>query len=207
MQSLRDYFPKLSEEKEGMLLRLQEIYGVWNERINLISRKDMEYFYERHLLHSLSVARFMDFTPGTTILDVGTGGGFPGIPLAVMFPEVSFTLVDSIAKKIGVVKEVIAALEITNVTAQVERVERMHESFDYVVSRAVTNLPDFVRLAGNRVARKGFNRVPNGILYLKGGDFTEELHQLHGWSQKVYALSDHFPGPFFETKKLVYLFR
>ena len=186
---------------------MEGLYLEWNSRINVISRRDMEHFNERHLLHSLAIGLFFDFNPGTTILDVGTGGGFPGIPLAILFPEVQFTLVDSIAKKIKVVQEVQSALGLANLTAEVARVEQMHRSFDFVVSRAVTALPEFIRLAGNRVAPGGINNFRNGILYLKGGAFEEELLQIRGWKPRVFSLAEKLPEPFFETKKLVYLHR
>jgi 16S rRNA (guanine527-N7)-methyltransferase len=205
--NFKDYLPDITEEQQEKLIGLEEHYRLWNERINVISRKDMEHFNERHVLHSLSIALWFRFRPGTTILDVGTGGGFPGIPLAILFPEVEFTLVDSIAKKIRVVQEVADAVGLQNVKAVQVRAEQMHESFDFVVSRAVTQLPEFVRLTGARVARKGFNDFPNGILYLKGGDFDEELAALIGWYKKVYPLHKKLSEPFFETKKLLFLSR
>jgi 16S rRNA (guanine527-N7)-methyltransferase len=202
-----EYFPELVPEQIFKLEALDGLYAEWNSRINLISRKDMEHFRVHHVLHSLSVGLFFAFKPGTTILDVGTGGGFPGIPLAILFPDVRFTLVDSIAKKIRVVEEVNNALGLRNVRTGLTRVEQMHESFDFIVSRAVTSLPGFVRLAGNRVARKGFNDMPNGIIYLKGGDLTEELKSIHGWSCNLYNLGEKLEDPFFETKKIVFLHR
>lgn len=205
--NLLNFFPKLTQDQLLQLNALEGLYLEWNSRINVISRKDMEHFSERHLLHSLAIGLFFEFVPGTTVLDVGTGGGFPGIPLAILYPEVHFTLVDSIAKKIKVVQEVQSALSLTNVTAEVARVEQMHRSFDFMVSRAVTALPEFVRLAGNRVAPGGINNFPNGILYLKGGAFEEELLQIRGWKSRVYSLAEKLPEPFFETKKLVYLHR
>lgn len=207
MDSIRTYFPDLTPEANERLSMLGELYLEWNERINVISRKDMEHFYIRHVLHSLAIALVFDFKPGTRILDIGTGGGFPGIPLAILFPETEFMLVDSIGKKIRVVNEVKDALGLANVTAMQERAEKLHESFDFVVSRAVTNLPAFVQMAGTRVARRGFNEVPNGILYLKGGDFEEELMQIRPWNHKVFNLSDLCAEPYFETKKLVHLSR
>ncbi|HRZ42220.1 MAG TPA: 16S rRNA (guanine(527)-N(7))-methyltransferase RsmG [Bacteroidales bacterium] len=205
--NLSTHFPNLTPEQLERLDALEGLYAEWNSRINVISRKDMEHFAERHLLHSLSLGMFFSFSPGTTVLDVGTGGGFPGIPLAILFPEVQFTLVDSVAKKIRVVQEVQAALHLSNVTAEVTRVEQMRRSFDFVVSRAVTALPAFIKLAGNRVAPGGCNTFPNGILYLKGGAFEEELLQIRGWRSGVFSLSEKLPEPFFETKKLVYLYR
>jgi 16S rRNA (guanine527-N7)-methyltransferase len=207
METVRKYFPDLTPEANERLAMLGELYRVWNERINVISRKDMEHFYTRHVLHSLAIASVFDFKSGTRILDIGTGGGFPGIPLAILFPETEFLLVDSIGKKIMVVNEVKDALGLANVKAKQERAEKLHESFDFVVSRAVTNLPAFVQIAGTRVARRGFNETPNGVLYLKGGDFEEELLQIRPWNHKVFNLSDLCAEPYFETKKLVYLSR
>lgn len=207
METIRKYFLDLSPVMTTQLEQLKDLYFYWNERINLISRKDMIHFYERHVLHSMTIAKFFRFNPGTSILDVGTGGGFPGIPLAICFPESEFTLIDSIGKKIKVVKEVTASLGLKNVSASVVRVEQMHESFDFVVSRAVTRLPEFVRLAGNRVAKRGFNDVPNGILYLKGGDFTDELKEITGWKSSVIDLGLAFQKEFFATKKIVHLCR
>jgi 16S rRNA (guanine527-N7)-methyltransferase len=207
MEKITRYFPELSPLSVDRLAALPELYAFWNERINVISRKDMEHFAERHLLHSLSVGMIYPFQPGTEVLDVGTGGGFPGIPLAIMFPEVQFTLVDSIGKKIRVVNEVCQALNLTNVKAEQVRVETMPSSFDFVVSRAVTSLPGFVALAGSRVRRQGFNNMPNGIIYLKGGDFGPELRELKGWYHRVTPLDGFFDGEFFSTKKLVLLSR
>ncbi len=200
-------FPELTQDQLHQLDALEGLYLEWNSRINVISRKDMEHFAEHHLLHSLCIGLFFKFKPGTTILDVGTGGGFPGIPLAILFPEVQFTLIDSIGKKIKVVNEVKDALGLMNIETEAVRSEQMHRSFDFVVSRAVTSLPDFVRLAGNRVAGRGGNDFPNGILYLKGGTFEEELLQVRGWQSRVFNLSEWVSEPFFETKKLVYLHR
>jgi 16S rRNA (guanine527-N7)-methyltransferase len=207
MELIKKYFTGLPSEIADKLAALPELYALWNERINVISRKDMEHFSERHLLHSLSIGLIYPFMPGTEVLDAGTGGGFPGIPLAILFPEVQFTLVDSIGKKIRVVKEVCQALNLTNVTAEQVRVEAMHTSFDFVVSRAVTALPEFVALARARVRRQGFNTMPNGIIYLKGGDFGSELAELHGWHHRITALDAFFDAEFFSTKKVVFLSR
>jgi 16S rRNA (guanine527-N7)-methyltransferase len=207
MEIILKYFPGLSPEASLRLEQLGGLYREWNEKINVISRNDMEHLYERHVLYSLAIALHYPWIPGTTVLDVGTGGGFPGIPLAILFPEVQFTLVDSIGKKMRVVEEVAGALGLGNVEPLQERVEKMHRSFDFVVSRAVTALPAFVSLAGARVARRGVNPFPNGIIYLKGGDFGDELLQLKGWYHKTTPLSNCFSEPFFETKKLVFLSR
>jgi 16S rRNA (guanine527-N7)-methyltransferase len=207
MEIIKKYFPDLNPQTLNLLEQLDPLYRDWNEKINLISRKDFEFFTERHVLHSLAIGLQFPFIPGTTVLDVGTGGGFPGVPLAILFPEVQFTLIDSIGKKIKVVEEVIQTLGLQNIEAQQVRVEQLHSSYDFVVSRAVTALPAFISLAGNRIAPKGFNPFPNGIIYLKGGDFAEELSQVKGWFHKVTPLSAFFEEPFFETKKLVYLSR
>jgi 16S rRNA (guanine527-N7)-methyltransferase len=207
MELIKKYFTGLPSEIADKFAALPELYSFWNERINVISRKDMDHFVERHLLHSLSIGLIYPFQPGTEVLDVGTGGGFPGIPLAIMFPEVQFTLVDSIGKKIRVVNEVCQALNLTNVKSEQVRVETMPSSFDFVVSRAVTSLPGFVALAGSRVRRQGFNNMPNGIIYLKGGDFGPELAELKGWHHRVTALDAFFDAEFFSTKKIVLLSR
>jgi len=183
---------------------LQELYEYWNERINLISRKDIDKLEERHILHSLAIAKIIQFKPGTKILDVGTGGGFPGIPLAIMFPETTFLLVDSTGKKIKVVNEVVDALQLMNVRAMQIRAEEMKGKFDFIVSRAVARLPLFLSWVDGRVNKKNFNSLNNGILYLKGGDLDEELSELnHPYA--VYDLDINFPLEFFHTKKLVYL--
>ncbi len=187
------------------LEQLTPLYHEWNSKINVISRKDMEHFAERHVLYSLSVALKYPFLPGTGVLDVGTGGGFPGIPLAIIMPDVQFTLVDSIGKKIKVVQEVVMELNLSNVETMQTRVEKMHQSYDFVVSRAVTALPAFVPLAGARVRKRGFNHFPNGIIYLKGGDTDRELLELKGWHHKVTDLNTFLQEPFFDTKKIVFL--
>lgn len=183
---------------------LQPLYADWNAKINVISRKDIEELYERHVLHSLAIARFIRFTPGTKVLDVGTGGGFPGIPLAIMFPGVSFHLVDSIGKKIKVVSSVAESLGLENVLAQQVRAEQLNERYDFIVSRAVTKLPEFVGWVQKNISRKQQNAVPNGILYLKGGNLESEIHPFRRKVQ-VQELSSWFGEAFFETKKLVYL--
>ncbi len=203
------YFPELSPLQESRFKALEELYTYWNARINLISRKDESSLYERHVLHSLGIAKVIRFKPGTRILDVGTGGGFPGIPLAILFPETAFLLIDSIGKKINVVKEVVASLKLTNVKAEQIRAEQYHteqpgDKFDFVVSRAVADMSEFENWVGSLLKRKNENELSNGILYLKGGDLTQELNPFEG-RYRLYSLSDFFKEEFFETKKLVYL--
>jgi len=183
---------------------LQELYEYWNERINLISRKDIDKLEERHVLHSLAIAKVIQFKARTTILDVGTGGGFPGIPLAIMFPEANFLLVDSIGKKIMVVNEVVKALGLKNVKAMQIRAEDVDAKFDFVVSRAVTKMPVFLQWVKRKIRKKNFNSLNNGILYLKGGDVEEELNSLQA-RYAVYDLDINFPIEFFYTKKLIYI--
>ena len=175
MELIQRYFPNLSDLQYKQLKALGELYSDWNAKINVISRKDMEHFYERHVLHSLAIAKVIQFKPDTQILDVGTGGGFPGIPLAILYPKCSFHLVDSINKKITVVKAISEAIGLQNVKATHSRVEAIDDTFDFVVSRAVTSMPDFVKWVEDNVAKKQHHELANGILYLKGGDLTEEL--------------------------------
>jgi 16S rRNA (guanine527-N7)-methyltransferase len=201
------YFPALSGRQKEQFIQLGELYNYWNVRINVISRKDMDNFYLHHVLHSLAIAKLVPFKAYTEVLDAGTGGGFPGIPLAIMFPEASFHLVDSIGKKIKVVSEVAGSLGLENVKAEQLRVEQLDHTFDFIISRAVTSLPDFVRWVGYKFHRKSFNQIPNGILYLKGGDLKEELLLVKRYKKKVYSLDKYFDNPFFETKKLVHLYK
>jgi 16S rRNA (guanine527-N7)-methyltransferase len=198
------YFPELSSKQIEQFSKLQELYVHWNEQINVISRKDTENFYERHVLHSLGIAKVIQFKKDTKIMDVGTGGGFPGIPLAILFPDCDFLLVDSIGKKIKVVNEVAHELELKNVTGIHERAEKVEGTFDFVVSRAVTQMPEFITWVKNKVSKTSKNSIPNGILYLKGGDLSEEMKTVKQWS-KEYKLKDFFEGEFFETKKVVYV--
>ena len=200
------YFPALSGRQKEQFIQLGELYNYWNARINVISRKDMDNFYLHHVLHSLAIAKLVPFKAYTEVLDAGTGGGFPGIPLAIMFPEASFHLVDSIGKKTKVVSEVAGSLGLENVKAEQLRVEQLDHTFDFIISRAVTSLPDFVRWVGYKFHRKSFNQIPNGILYLKGGDLKEELQLVKRYKKKVYSLDKYFDNPFFETKKLVHLY-
>jgi 16S rRNA (guanine527-N7)-methyltransferase len=198
------YFPELSSKQIEQFSKLQELYVHWNEQINVISRKDTENFYERHVLHSLGIAKVIQFKKGTKIMDVGTGGGFPGIPLAILFPDCDFLLVDSIGKKIKVVNEVAHELGLKNVMGIHERAEKVDGTFDFVVSRAVTQMPEFITWVKNKVSKTSKNSIPNGILYLKGGDLSVEMKTVKLWS-KEYKLKDFFEGEFFETKKVVYV--
>jgi len=203
MEDLERYFPELSPDQLDKFRQLQPLYEAWNAQINVISRKDIAHLYERHVLHSLGIAKVQPFLPGASVLDVGTGGGFPGVPLAIMFPETHFVLIDAIGKKIKVVEAVAASLKLTNVEARHIRAEKLKEEFDFVISRAVTRMPDFVKWVRAKVKKQSFHSLPNGILYLKGGDLTEELSSFP--LAKQYPLSSYFPTPFFETKKVVYL--
>lgn len=204
MDIIRKYFTDLTDQQLNHFDRLGSLYKEWNTKINVISRKDIEHLYERHILHSLSIAKIIQFKPGTTILDVGTGGGFPGIPLAIFFPDTSFLLVDSIAKKIKVVNEVTMALNLQNVKAEHLRVEEVKQKFDFVVSRAVTAFPRFVEMVQSKVASQSKNTLHNGILYLKGGDFEEEVSPFSKQIQ-VFDLQNYFQEEFFETKRLIHL--
>lgn len=204
MELIKKYFPELSAEQLQKFERLAPLYEEWNQKINVISRKDMDQFYERHVLHSLGIAKFAPFEYGSSILDVGTGGGFPGIPLAILFPHCRFTLVDSIGKKITVVDEVVNALELTNVKAIHGRAEELKGSFDQVVSRAVTQMPKFMGWVRGKITQTPKKALTkHGIWYLKGGDLTEELSELK--HPKVFELQTVFEEEFFETKKIVYI--
>lgn len=203
-QLILSYFPDLSEKQIEQFDRLQALYEDWNAKINVISRKDMEQFYIHHVLHSLGIAKVMGFEPGTKVLDIGTGGGFPGIPLAILFPDTHFHLVDSIGKKISVVKEVAKALKLSNVEAQQARAETLVRKYDFVVSRAVTRMANFYPWVKGKIKREDFNEFQNGILYLKGGDVDEEMEELDR-SYVTYHLDDYFKEDFFETKKVVYM--
>ena len=203
MEEIIRYFPFLSQDQQEKFAKLESLYTEWNSKINVISRKDIDQLYLRHVLHSLGVAKVVDFLPGSSILDVGTGGGFPGIPLAIMYPESRFYLIDAIGKKIKVVNEVADALELKNVKAEHIRAEKVKESFDFIVSRAVTNMPDFVKWVRKKIKKESRHDTRNGILYLKGGNLDEELKSFVNAQQ--FKLSDHFDDEFFETKKVVYL--
>ena len=203
MEAILKQFPDLSDNQILQFQKLQSLYEDWNSKINVISRKDIDELYTRHVLHSLGIAKIIEFRPGSKIMDVGTGGGFPGIPLAILFPEVDFYLIDVIAKKIRVVNEVAAGLGLKNVKAEQKRAELVKQEFDFIVSRAVTNMPDFVKWVADKVSKKQNHELANGILYLKGGDLTEELKDFPKATQ--YNLSDFFSDEFFETKKVVHL--
>jgi 16S rRNA (guanine527-N7)-methyltransferase len=204
MNDILKYFPELTPKQVEQFAALSDLYAEWNAQINVISRKDMDEFYTRHVLHSLGIAKVMKFAPGSRILDIGTGGGFPGIPLAILFPDVQFVLVDSIGKKIKVVNEVAAALNLKNVTGIHERAENVKGKFDFIVSRAVTAMENFLPWCNGKFDSVQRNPFPNGILYLKGGDLTEELKPVKQ-AIDIFKLSDFFEDEFFETKKVVYV--
>ena len=197
------YFPNLSEIQKEQFLSLEVLYNDCNKKINVVSRKDIEELYLRHVLHSLGIAKIQPFIKGASVLDVGTGGGFPGIPLAILYPESRFTLVDAIGKKIKVVEEVVTGLELKNVITYHKRVEEVDDQFDFIVSRAVAAMPTFVRWVQGRIKKKSVHELKNGILYLKGGDLSEELK---GYKNvQIFELSEFFKEDFFKTKKVVYL--
>ena len=202
MNIISDYF-KLTDRQAEQFAQLDALYRDWNSKINVISRKDIDNLYEHHVLHSLAIAKLLPFQPGTTIMDVGTGGGFPGIPLAILFPECQFLLIDSIGKKIKVASEVAQALNLTNVVCKQERAEEEKQKFDFVVSRAVMPLPDLVKLVRKNISNHHINAVPNGLVVLKGGDLKEELRPFK--EAEVTPCSQYFPGEWFETKQIIYL--
>jgi 16S rRNA (guanine527-N7)-methyltransferase len=203
MEIILKYFPNLTESQMEQFGKLEALYKFWNEQINVISRKDIDEIYTHHVLHSLGIAKVQSFLPKSKILDIGTGGGFPGIPLAILFPETQFYLVDSIGKKIKVVNEVSSAIGLTNVKAEQMRAELVNEEFDFIVSRAVTNMDDFAKWTKGKIAKKQRHELKNGILYLKGGDLTEELQNFPKATE--YNLTDYFDNDFFETKKVVHI--
>ncbi|MEO8516259.1 MAG: 16S rRNA (guanine(527)-N(7))-methyltransferase RsmG [Flavobacterium sp.] len=203
MEEILKYFPNLSEGQIAQFKKLEGLYQDWNAKINVISRKDIDELYVKHVLHSLAIAKIQPFEPGTYVLDVGTGGGFPGIPLAILFPETRFYLIDVIAKKIKVVQAVADALELKNVKAEQMRAENVKGDFDFIVSRAVTNMPDFVSWIKEKIKKQSKHELKNGILYLKGGDLSEELKNFP--KAEEYNISDFFEPEFFETKKVVHL--
>jgi len=198
------YFPSLSDKQKEQFSAMKSVYVSWNSRINVISRKDMDNFYLHHVLHSLSIARILKFSPGSRIIDVGTGGGMPGIPLAILFPESEFTLLDSIEKKIKVVRAVCEELKLQNTIPSRKRVEDEKGKYDFVISRAVTEFPQFAKLTAKNVSEEENNSIKNGILYLKGGNIEGELGSLND-KIRVWNISEFFTEPFFETKKIIYL--
>lgn len=202
-QRLFEYFPNLSKEQKAQFLLLEELYKDWNQKINVVSRKDIDELYLRHVIHSLGIAKIQQFNEGAEILDVGTGGGFPGVPLAILFPNVKFTLVDSIGKKIKVVDEVVQGLGLNNVKTINARVEEVPGQFDFIVSRAVAAMPTFTHWVKGKIKKESIHDRRNGILYLKGGDLTEELKDYR--TAQIFDLSDYFIEDFYDTKRLVYL--
>ena len=202
MDIILKYFPELSSDKIEKFKQLEALYIYWNQRINVVSRKNINELYINHVLHSLAIAKIINFKNKTNILDVGTGGGFPGIPLAILFPDCNFTLVDSIAKKIHVVDSIVNSLKLDNISTSISRVESLNTKHDFIVSRAVTNMPKFMNLTKGRVIKGGHNSLSNGIIYLKGGNLSEELKNI---KNQIYNISDYFEEDFFETKKIVYV--
>lgn len=198
------YFPDLTDRQKDQFTQLKGLYAEWNSQINVISRKDIEELYTRHILHSLGIAKIIQFKPRTSIMDVGTGGGFPGIPLAILFPDSNFYLVDTIGKKIKVVNSIASALNLNNVEGVQKRAEKVKFEFDFIVSRAVTYLPKFNNWIKGKFSSKSFNELPNGLLYLKGGDLTKELEE-SGKPFQSFDLNGFFSEDFFETKKVIYL--
>lgn len=203
MELILKYFPDLTSLQIEQFTKLEALYQDWNLKINVVSRKDIDELYLRHVLHSLAIAKIVDFKAGSSLMDVGTGGGFPGIPLAILYPECEFHLVDSINKKLNVVREVMAGLELQNVKVTHSRVEDIKETYDFIISRAVAAMPTFVHWIKGKVAKAQQNDLKNGILYLKGGDLTEELQNYQ--TAKIFDISDFYEEEFFETKKVVHL--
>ena len=203
MNLILKYFPNLTEDQINKFEKLESLYQDWNLKINVVSRKDIDELYIRHVLHSLGIAKVIEFKPGSKLLDVGTGGGFPGIPLAILFPDCSFHLVDSIAKKLKVVDEVVAGLGLTNVKTTHSRVENIDGKYDFIISRAVAAMPTFVHWVKGKIAKDQKHDIKNGILYLKGGDLSEELKDYR--TTTIYNLSDYYTEDFYETKKVVHL--
>lgn len=204
MKNIEKYFPTLTKQQKKQFEALSALYTDWNSKINVISRKDIDNLYLHHVLHSLAIAKYISFTPGTAIMDVGTGGGFPGIPLAIYFPEVQFLLLDSIGKKIRVAEEVAKAIGLNNVDVVHSRVEEEKQTFHFIVSRAVMTLPELIRVTKKNIAKEQINAVPNGFICLKGGNLTTETAPFKQLAEEV-SLSTYFADPFFQTKKLIYV--
>lgn len=204
MDLILKYFPNLTERQKEQFSALPELYGDWNSKINVISRKDMDNFVEHHVLHSLAIAKVMQFKTMAEVMDLGTGGGFPGIPLAIMFPDANFYLVDSIGKKIKVVNSVAESLQLKNVTAEQIRAEQVTRDFDFIVSRAVTDLSQFVGWVRGKISDIHYHKLRNGIIYLKGGDLTEEISPFKK-KVRLFDISDYFTEEYFETKKVIYM--
>lgn len=204
MKNIETYFPAHTAQQKNQFDALSALYTDWNSKINVISRKDIDHLYLHHVLHSLAIAKYIHFTPGTTIMDVGTGGGFPGIPLAIYFPEVQFLLLDSIGKKVKVAQEVASAVGLTNVEVVHSRVEEMKQKFHFVVSRAVMTLPELIRITRKNITKEEINALPNGFICLKGGNLSAEIEPYRLIAEEV-SLSTYFADPFFHTKKLIYV--
>ena len=204
MESILKYFPNITEKQKEQFAALYDLYYDWNSKINVISRKDIENLYEHHVLHSLAIAKYITFKPGTTIMDMGCGGGFPGIPLAIMFPEVDFHLVDSIGKKVRVAGEIAKSIGLTNVRTSHSRAEEIKDKYSFVVSRAVMQLPDLVKICRKNISKEHINALPNGIICLKGGDMTAETEPFRN-SREIINLSNYFQEEYFKDKKVVYV--
>ncbi len=204
MELIKKYFPQLTEHQEQQFAALGVLYPEWNAKINVISRKDIDNLYEHHVLHSLAIAKFLTFQPGTELLDLGTGGGFPGIPLAIMFPECHFTLIDSVGKKIRVAQEIAAAIGLENVVCRQLRAEDEKGKYQFVVSRAVMSLPDLLKLIRKNISKEQFNALPNGVICLKGGELQAELQPFRHIAEQT-PVSQYFKEEYFKTKKIVYM--
>jgi len=204
MNKVLSYFPELTSEQVEKFKGLYDVYNHWNKKINVISRKDFQNFYLHHVLHSLAICKITDFNPGTKILDIGTGGGFPGIPLAIVYPECHFVLLDSIRKKLKVIEAISEEMELTNIESVHERAENYNEKFDFITSRAVTQFPKFINWVKNNISETHNNSMRNGIFYLKGGSFEEEIKKYKD-KMKIYNIDDFFKEEFFKTKKVIYM--